>query len=66
LAASIAHVERTDLFLHDCPRSGATAGRCLHCEGPARLKLVDVSKDSEHHTFECLHCGLEQVHSAVH
>ena len=65
LAASIAHSERVDLFLlnnsHFRP-----ADRCVRCEARMRLKLVDVTRESERHTFECLQCGFEQVASTVH
>ncbi len=71
LAASIAQVERVKLFLQHAPLDGAafdrtTADRCWRCRGPMRLKLVDVSRDDERHTFECLQCGFEHVRGMAH
>ena len=63
LAANIAYTERVDLFLQDWPHHAAATERCLRCDGPTRLKLVDVNRDGEHRSFECLACGFEEVHS---
>ena len=65
LAASIAYVERVDLFLQQTALNRDMSNQCWRCESPMRLKLVDARPDGECHTFECLHCGFEQVHSAA-
>jgi hypothetical protein len=67
LAASIAHSERVDLLLHGWQVNGFGSDHCLRCQGPTRLKLIEVSESGgERHTFECLQCGLDQVHDRIH
>jgi len=66
LAPSIAYVERMGLVPQQPATDDATSEHCWRCEGTMRLELVDVSREGERHTFECLQCGFEQVHETAH
>src|SRR6202163_253888 len=56
LAASIAFSERVDLFLQNW-RHDHDGERCLRCDGPMEIKLIETRQDGEYITFECLNCG---------
>jgi hypothetical protein len=66
LAASIAYVERVDLFLEQPAPDSVASDHCWRCESTMRLKLVEVSREGRRHTFECPQCGCQQVHSTAH
>jgi len=64
LAASIAYVERADLFLHTQECKVPPLDLCAACYNAMRLKSAEATNGKQRLVFECPQCGHEQIRNA--
>ena len=64
LAASIAYVERADLFLHTQECQVPPLDLCAACYNAMRLKSAEATNGKQRLVFECPQCGHEQIRNA--